>query len=71
MYAVFGTLKLLPGKAISNSLAGAYTGRCRFFALNNPKQTSCKSPDQEIEAAGRIALRLKVASSKFSIVAEK
>ena len=43
MHAVFGTLKL-PGAAVSNSLAGAHAESCRFFASNNPKETSSKSP---------------------------
>ena len=43
------------------------------IASNNPKQTSYKSPDQEIEAtrANRLEIKGTVASSKFSILAEK
>ena len=51
VHAVPGTFKLLHGGAVLNSLVGAHAERCRFFASNNPKETSCKSPDQEIEAA--------------------
>ena len=65
MHAVFGTLKLLPGGAVSNSLAGAHAGRCRCFASNNHKETSCKSPDQEIEAAR--ANRPEIKGSFFKI----
>ena len=57
MHAVFGTLKL-PGGAVLNSLAVAHAGRCRFFASNNPKATSCKS-DKAIEAARASRLEIK------------
>ena len=36
-----------------------------FFASNNPKETSCKSPDKEIEAAR--ANRLEIKGCLFKI----
>ena len=41
------------------------------FASNNPKETSCKPPDQEIEAARANRPEIKGGFSKFSILAEK
>ena len=43
-----------------------------LLQVTRPEETSCKSPDQEIKAARANRLESKgIASSKFSVLAEK